>query len=160
MFVTFSNELKAAKLPVSLREYLTLLEALQKGVSGGRVEDFYYLARTALVKDESHLDRFDQVFGQVFKGLSGVSDITDAQTEIPLEWLRAASELNLSEEDMARIEELGGWDKIMETLRQRLREQQGRHAGGNKMIGTGGTSPFSIWRLKPAGIRIGGQPTR
>ena len=160
MFVTFFNELKAAKLPVSLREYLTLLEALQKGVSGGRVEDFYYLARAALVKDERHLDRFDQVFGQVFKGLSGVTDIADAQTEIPLEWLRAASELNLSEEDMARIEELGGWDEIMETLRQRLREQQGRHAGGNKMIGTGGTSPFGAYGYNPAGIRIGQHESR
>jgi hypothetical protein len=160
VFVTFFNELKAAKLPVSLREYLTLLEALQKGVSGGRVEDFYYLARAALVKDERHLDRFDQVFGQVFKGLSGVTDIADAQTEIPLEWLRATSELNLSEEDMARIEELGGWDKIMETLRQRLREQQGRHAGGNKMIGTGGTSPFGAYGYNPAGIRIGQHESR
>ena len=160
MFVTFFNELKAAKLPVSLREYLTLLEALQKGVSGGRVEDFYYLARAALVKDERHLDRFDQVFGQVFKGLSGVTDIADAQTEIPLEWLRAASELNLSEEDMARIEELGGWDEIMETLRQRLRKQQGRHAGGNKMIGTGGTSPFGAYGYNPAGIRIGQHESR
>lgn len=160
MFVTFFNELKAAKLPVSLREYLTLLEALQKGVSVGRVEDFYYLARAALVKDERHLDRFDQVFGQVFKGLSGVTDIADAQTEIPLEWLRAASELNLSEEDMARIEELGGWDEIMATLRQRLREQQGRHAGGNKMIGTGGTSPFGAYGYNPAGIRIGQHESR
>ncbi len=160
MFVTFFNELKAARLPVSLREYLTLLEALQKGVSGGRVEDFYYLARAALVKDERHLDRFDQVFGQVFKGHSGIADIADAKTEIPLEWLKAASELNLSEEDMARVEELGGWDKIMEMLRQRLREQEGRHAGGNKMIGTGGTSPFGAYGYNPAGIRIGQHESR
>ena len=160
MFVTFFNELKAAKLPVSLREYLTLLEALRSGVAGRRVEDFYYLARASLVKDERHLDRFDQVFGHVFKGLTEVSEAAEAQAEVPLEWLRAASELHLSEEDMAKIQELGGWDKIMETLRERLKEQQGRHHGGNKWIGTGGTSPFGSYGYNPAGVRIGQHESR
>ena len=160
MFVTFFNELKAAKLPVSLREYLTLLEALRSGVAGRRTEDFYYLARASLVKDERHLDRFDQVFGHVFKGLTEVSEAAEAQAEVPLEWLRAASELHLSEEDMAKIQELGGWDKIMETLRERLKEQQGRHQGGNKWIGTGGTSPFGSYGYNPAGVRIGQHESR
>ena len=160
MFVTFFNELKTAKLPVSLREYLTLLAALRSGVAGRRVEDFYYLARASLVKDERHLDRFDQVFGHVFKGLTEVSEAAEAQAEVPLEWLRAASELHLSEEDMAKIQELGGWDKIMETLRERLKEQQGRHQGGNKWIGTGGTSPFGSYGYNPAGVRIGQHESR
>ena len=160
MFVNFFNELKAAKLPVSLREYLTLLEALRSGVARRRVEDFYYLARASLVKDERHLDRFDQVFGHVFKGLTEVSEAAEAQAEVPLEWLRAASELHLSEEDMAKIQELGGWDKIMETLRERLKEQQGRHQGGNKWIGTGGTSPFGSYGYNPAGVRIGQHESR
>ena len=160
MFVTFFNELKAAKLPVSLREYLTLLEALRSGVAGRRTEDFYYLARASLVIDERHLDRFDQVFGHVFKGLTEVSEAAEAQAEVPLEWLRAASELHLSEEDMAKIQELGGWDKIMETLRERLKEQQGRHHGGNKWIGTGGTSPFGSYGYNPAGVRIGQHESR
>ncbi len=160
MFVSFFNELKSAKLPVSLREYLTLMEALESGVAGGRVQDFYYLARASLVKDERFLDRFDQVFGQVFKGVSGLSEGADAQAEIPAEWLKAMSELNLSTEDMARIEELGGWDKIMETLRQRLDEQRSRHEGGSKWIGTGGTSPFGAYGYNPAGIRIGQKASR
>ena len=160
MFVTFFNELKTAKLPVSLREYLTLLEALRSRVAGRRVEDFYYLARASLVKDERHLDRFDQVFGHVFKGLTEVSEAAEAQAEVPLEWLRAASELHLSEEDKAKIQELGGWDKIMETLRERLKEQQGRHQGGNKWIGTGGTSPFGAYGYNPAGVRIGQHESR
>ncbi len=160
MFITFFNDLKAAKLPVSLREYLTLLEALESGVAGSRVEEFYYLARAALVKDERYLDRFDQVFGHVFKGLTEIGEAAEAQSEIPLEWLRGASELHLSKEDMAKIQELGGWDKIMETLRERLREQQGRHQGGNKWIGTGGTSPYGAYGYNPAGIRIGQQESR
>jgi uncharacterized protein with von Willebrand factor type A (vWA) domain len=160
LFVTFFNELRSAKLPVSLREYLTLLEAVEAGVADGRVDDFYYLARSALVKDERYLDRFDQVFGQVFKGLEGLSDSAEAQAEIPEEWLRAASELHLSKEDMARIEELGGWEKIMETLRQRLEEQKGRHQGGSKWIGTGGTSPFGAYGYNPAGVRIGQKESR
>lgn len=160
LFVTFFNDLKSAKLPVSLREYLTLMEALESGVAGRRVEDFYYLARASLVKDERYIDRFDQVFGRVFKGLSELCDAADAQVEVPAEWLRAVSELNLSAEDMARIEELGGWEKIMETLRERLKEQKGRHQGGSKWIGTGGTSPFGAYGYNPAGVRIGQKESR
>jgi len=160
LFVTFFNDLKSAKLPVSLREYLTLMEALEAGVAGRRVEDFYYLARATLVKDERHIDRFDRVFGQVFKGLSGLAEAAEAQVDFPAEWLKAVSELSLSAEDKARIEELGGWEKIMETLRQRLSEQKRRHEGGSKWIGTGGTSPFGAYGYNPAGVRIGQKESR
>ena len=123
MFATFFKELRDAKIPVTLKEYLTLLEALAADAAGRRVEDFYYLSRTALVKDERHLDRFDQVFGHVFKGLDLMSEAETA--EIPEEWLRAVSSLYLSDEEKAAIEALGDWDKIMETLKQRLDEQHG-----------------------------------
>jgi uncharacterized protein with von Willebrand factor type A (vWA) domain len=158
MFLTFFHALKRAGLPVTLKEYLTLLEGLDAGVTGRQVEDFYYLARASLVKDERNLDRFDRVFGEVFKGIAALPDAIEA--EIPEEWLRLVSELHLSEEDMARIEELGGWEKIMETLRQRLAEQKERHAGGNKWIGTGGTSPFGAYGYNPAGVRIGQKESR
>lgn len=158
MFSTFFSELRAAKLPVTLKEYLTLLEAVSSGVAGGRAEDFYYLARTTLVKDERNLDRFDQVFGHVFKGLD--LGIDTLETAIPEEWLRLVSQLHLTDEDKAKIEELGGWDKIMEELQKRLAEQQGRHQGGNKWIGTGGTSPFGAYGYNPAGIRIGQKESR
>lgn len=158
MFTTFFSELRSAKVPVTLKEYLTLLEAMQAGVTGRRVEDFYYLSRSALVKDERHLDRFDQVFGHVFKGLDLVGEAIEA--EIPEDWLRAVSKLYLSEEEMARIEALGGWDEIMEELKKRLAEQEGRHAGGNKWIGTGGTSPYGAYGYNPAGIRIGQAESR
>ncbi|MFN0218464.1 MAG: vWA domain-containing protein [Hyphomicrobium sp.] len=158
MFATFFQELRAAKLPVTLKEYLTLLDAVRAGVARDNVENFYYLARASLVKDERNLDRFDQVFGHVFKGLDALSDAGVA--EIPEEWLRKISELNLSEEDKAAIEALGGWDKIMEELKKRLDEQQGRHQGGNKWIGTGGTSPYGAYGYNPAGIRIGQKESR
>lgn len=158
MFATFFHELRSAKIPVTLKEYLTLLEALETGVANGRVEDFYYLSRAALVKDERNLDRFDQVFGHVFKGLDAMSEVLEA--EIPEEWLRLVSELHLSEEDKKRIEELGGWEKIMEELAKRLAEQKERHQGGNKWIGTGGTSPFGAYGYNPAGIRIGQKESR
>jgi uncharacterized protein len=158
MFVTFFHELRRAGLPVSLKEYLALLEGLQADVAERRVEDFYYLSRTCLIKDERHLDRFDQVFGHVFRGLEGVGD--SLETEIPEDWLRLISELHLSEEDKKRIEELGGWEKIMETLKKRLEEQKGRHSGGNKWIGTGGTSPYGAYGYNPAGIRIGQKESR
>jgi uncharacterized protein len=153
MFVTFFRELKAAKLPVTLREYLTLMEALEAGVAGRHVEDFYYLARTSLVKDERHLDVFDRVFGHVFKGLDLMSEA--AAATIPAEWLRLVSELNLSDEDKAKIEALGGFDKIMEELKKRLAEQKGRHQGGSKWVGTGGTSPYGAYGYNPEGVRIG-----
>ncbi len=158
MFDTFFSELRAAKIPVTLKEYLTLLEAVGEGVAGQSVENFYYLSRAALVKDERNLDRFDQVFGRVFKGLELMSEA--ATVDIPDEWLRKISELHLSDEDMARIQELGGWEKIMEELQKRLAEQQGRHQGGNKWIGTGGTSPFGAYGYNPAGVRIGQKESR
>ena len=158
MFVTFFHELKSARVPVTLKEYLTLMEALQAGCASDRVEDFYYLARSALVKDERHLDRFDQVFGHVFKGLDLMSEAADAK--IPEEWLRAVNQLYLSDEEKARIEALGGWEKIMEELRKRLEEQKGRHQGGSKWIGTGGTSPFGAYGYNPAGVRIGQKESR
>ena len=158
MFLTFFHALKRAGLPVTLREYLALLESLEAGVIDRKVEDFYYLSRACLVKDERNLDRFDRVFGSVFKGITEIPEAIEA--EIPDEWLHLVSELHLSEEDKKRIEELGGWDKIMETLKQRLEEQKERHAGGNKWIGTGGTSPFGAYGYNPAGIRIGQKESR
>jgi uncharacterized protein with von Willebrand factor type A (vWA) domain len=158
MFSTFFKALRDAKIPVTLREYLTLLEALDADVAGRRVEDFYYLSRAALVKDERYLDRFDQVFAHVFKGLDLMSETVTA--EIPDDWLRTVSALYLTEEEKAQIEALGGWEKIMETLRQRLAEQKERHQGGNKWIGTGGTSPFGAYGYNPAGVRIGQTESR
>jgi uncharacterized protein with von Willebrand factor type A (vWA) domain len=153
MFTNFFYELKSAKVPVTLKEYLALMEALQADLADMRVENFYYLSRTVLVKDERHLDKFDQVFGHVFKGLELMSEAADA--EIPEEWLRVVSTLYLSEEEKKKIEALGGWDKIMEELKKRLAEQKGRHQGGNKWIGTGGTSPYGAEGYNPAGVRIG-----
>src|SRR5690606_15261216 len=127
MFVTFFHELKSAGVPVSLREYLTLMEAMERDLASRRVEDFYYLSRAALVKDERNLDKFDRVFGHVFKGLEMVGDAVEA--EIPAEWLKKLAEKYLTEEEKREIEALGGLDKLMETLRQRLAEQKGRHQG-------------------------------
>ncbi len=155
MFQRFFTELRAARLPVSLKEYLVLIEALDKEAIDINVQDFYYLSRTALVKDERHLDKFDRVFGQVFKGLENAGDAVSA--EIPAEWLQALSEKFLTDEEKAQIEALGGWDKLMETLKERLEEQRKRHEGGNKWIGAGGTSPFGNGGFNPEGIRIGGE---
>ena len=152
MFISFFLELRAAKVPTSLREFLTLLEAMQQRVALFDIDEFYFLARTTLVKDERHLDRFDRVFGQVFKG---VETPADPQTELPEEWLKKLGERYLTPEEKAQIEALGGWDKLIETLRQRLAEQKGRHQGGNKWIGTGGTSPFGAHGYNPEGVRIG-----
>ncbi|MBX3488431.1 MAG: VWA domain-containing protein [Parvibaculum sp.] len=153
MFVHFFHELKKANVPVSLREYLTLLEAMDADVIERRVEDFYYLSRSALVKDERNLDKFDVVFGHVFKGLELVGDGEIAN--IPEEWLKALTEKFLTDEEKAQIEALGGWEKIMEELQKRLEEQKKRHEGGNKWIGTGGTSPFGANGYNPEGVRIG-----
>jgi uncharacterized protein with von Willebrand factor type A (vWA) domain len=155
MFVTFFHELKSAGLPVTLREYLTLMEAMDKDLAGRRVEDFYYLSRAALVKDERNLDKFDRVFGHVFKGLELMEDAVAA--EIPSEWLKALAEKYLTEEEKKQIEAMGGLDKLLETLKKRMEEQKGRHQGGNKWIGTGGTSPFGNSGYNPEGIRIGGE---
>ena len=154
MFQRFFTELRAAAVPVSLKEYLTLIEALEKEAIGPDVEDFYYLSRAVLVKDERHLDKFDRVFGAVFKGLETPGEIA---SEIPEEWLLKMTERFFSEEEKKQIEALGGWDKLMETLKQRLEEQKERHQGGSKWIGTGGTSPFGNGGFNPEGVRIGGE---
>jgi len=153
MFITFFNALREARVPVTVKEYLTLMEAMAADCASRRAEDFYYLARAALVKDERHLDRFDQVFGKVFNGLSIETGALDAQ--IPAEWLQLLKALELSDEEKRQIEALGGWDKIMEEFRRRLEEQKGLHQGGNKWIGTGGRSPYGAYGYNPAGIRIG-----
>jgi hypothetical protein len=154
MLIGFFLHLKSAKLPVSTREFLTLLEALQARVVSLSIDEFYHLARAALVKDEALFDRFDVAFATYFKGVDAIFDI---RAEIPEAWLRKEFEKLLSPEDKAKIEALGGWDKLMETFKQRLAEQKGRHAGGSKWIGTGGTSPFGAYGYNPEGIRIGGE---
>lgn len=158
MFVNFFHDLKSAGVPVTLKEYLTLMEALEAPVIHGSVEDFYYLSRAALVKDERNLDRFDQVFGHTFKGLDLMSE--EELVDIPDEWLAKMNEKFLTEEEKAQIEALGGWEKIMEELKKRLAEQEKRHQGGNKWIGTAGTSPFGAYGYNPAGIRIGQKGSR
>jgi uncharacterized protein with von Willebrand factor type A (vWA) domain len=159
MFMHFFSELRQARVPVTLKEYLMLMEALDKGVIDRKVDDFYYLSRSALVKDEKHLDRFDKVFGHVFKGLERLDDPIGCP-DIPGEWLKALTEKYLTEEEKAEIEALGGFDKLMETLAERLAEQKDRHEGGNKWIGTGGTSPFGANGYNPEGIRIGQNKSR
>ena len=158
MFVAFFHELKAAGVPVTLREYLTLMEAMEEDLAGRRVEDFYYLARAALVKDERNLDKFDRVFGHVFKGLESTSEALTA--EIPAEWLKKLAEKYLTEEERKEIEAIGGLDKLLELLRQRMQEQKGRHQGGKKWIGTAGTSPFGAYGYNPEGVRIGQEGNR
>ena len=159
MLIDFFYTLRAAKLPVSVKEFLTLLEALQANVVGPRqpdacsIDDFYYLARTALVKDEKHFDKFDRAFAAYFKG---VEMLTDFSKEIPADWLRQVLEKELTPEEKAAIEKMG-WDELMETLKKRLEEQKERHEGGSKWIGTGGTSPFGHGGYNPQGVRIGGQ---
>ena len=157
MFVAFFHELKTAGVPVTLREYLTLMEAMEKDLAGRRIEDFYYLARTALVKDERNLDKFDRVFGHVFKGLELMSEPLSA--EIPAEWLKKLAEKYLTEEEKKQIEAIG-LDQLLELLRQRMKEQKGRHQGGKKWIGTGGTSPFGAYGYNPEGVRIGQDESR
>lgn len=161
MLLPFFIALRDAKVPVSMKEWLHLMEAMDKGVVGGaaagKIEDFYHLSRAVLVKDEKHYDRFDLVFGKVFKGIETVGAGEDLTTDIPEDWLRLLNEKYLSEEEKAQIEALGGFDKLMETLKQRLEEQHDRHQGGNKWIGTGGTSPFGNGGYNPEGVRIGGQ---
>ena len=159
MFLHFFNELREAKVPVTLKEYLALMEAMDKQVIDMDVEDFYYLSRAALVKDERNIDKFDKVFGHVFKGLDSLADAVDVQ-DLPEEWLRKMSEKFLTKEEMEEIEAMGGFDKLMETLKQRLEEQKKRHEGGNKWIGTGGTSPFGANGYNPEGVRIGQDKSR
>jgi uncharacterized protein with von Willebrand factor type A (vWA) domain len=158
MFLTFFTELKQAGLPVSLREYLTLMEAMQADLASRSVDDFYYLSRACLVKDETNLDRFDRVFGHVFKGLESIGEGIEA--DIPAEWLQRLAEKFLTEEEKAEIKALGGLEKLMETLKKRLAEQKARHQGGSKWIGTAGTSPFGAYGYNPEGIRIGQDESR
>ena len=153
MFFQFFDELRSARVPVTLKEYLALMDALSKDVIDLKVDQFYYLSRTALVKDERNLDKFDRVFAHVFKGLETLDGTEIAQ--IPEEWLRALTEKFLTEDEKKLIESLGGWEKLMETLKQRLEEQKKRHEGGSKMIGSGGTSPFGNNGYNPEGVRIG-----
>ena len=161
MFIPFFLELKAARVPVSLREYLSLLEGMEKGLVTYDVEGFYYLARTALVKDERHIDRFDRVFGHVFKGVEAVTGPEGVEERpIPEEWLRKLAEKHLTDEEKKLVEALGGFEKLMETLKKRLEEQKGRHQGGSKWIGTGGTSPFGAYGYNPEGVRIGQHESR
>jgi len=160
MFLTLFYDLRKAKVPVSLNEYLTLLEAMAANVPGYSVDDFYYLSRAALVKDERNLDKFDRVFAQVFKGLEKTEGEEGLSAEIPEDWLRALGERVLTDEEKKQIEALGGWEKLMETLRQRLEEQKKRHEGGSKWIGTKGTSPFGAYGYNPEGIRIGQDRSR
>lgn len=157
MLIDFFLKLKSHRLPVSIKEYLTLVEALQKRVIGPSVNDFYYLSRAALVKDESNFDKFDRAFAEFWQGVETIPGI---EAQIPLEWLLKQVELTLTEEEKKQIEALGGWEKLMETLKQRLEEQKGRHQGGNKWIGTGGTSPFGAYGYNPEGIRIGQDKSR
>jgi uncharacterized protein with von Willebrand factor type A (vWA) domain len=155
MFVDFFHALRAIKVPVTLKEYLVLLEGMQKHVAFLSVEDFYYLSRTTLVKDEKHLDKFDRAFSQIFRGVIGLE--ADEKVAIPEEWLAALGRKFLTEEEKAQIEAMGGFEKLMETLKQRLEEQKGRHEGGNKWVGTKGTSPFGNSGYNPEGVRIGGE---
>lgn len=164
MLINFFYTLRAAKLPVSVKEYLNLLDALKQGVvgpmsadgTGHSLDEFYYLSRTILVKDEKHYDKFDRAFGAYFQGVEMIADLNK---EIPFDWLRKTLERELNPEEMAKIEKMG-WDELMETLKKRLDEQKERHEGGNKWIGTGGTSPFGAYGNNPQGIRIGQDRSR
>ena len=153
MLIDFFFSLRHAKLPVSVKEYLTMLEALKAQVISPSIDEFYYLSRMTLVKDEKHFDKFDQTFGAYFKG---VESLVDWKSDIPLDWLQKTLERELSAEEKAKIEAMGGLDKLMERLKQLLDEQKEKHEGGNKWIGTGGTSPFGHGGYNPEGIRIGG----
>ncbi|HVH03408.1 MAG TPA: VWA domain-containing protein [Amaricoccus sp.] len=156
MFTRFFAELRAARVPVSFREYLDFLAGLDAGLATFDTEAFYHLARTSLVKDERHVDRFDRVFGRVFAGLEGLSVAEIAlKLDLPDDWLRKLVEKHLTPEEKARVEAMGGFDKLMQALADRLREQQGRHQGGSKWIGTAGTSPFGAYGYNPEGVRIG-----
>src|SRR5512140_1355662 len=157
MLIDFFLKLKDAKVPVTTKEYLMLIAGMQKGVVGSSIDEFYYFSRTCLVKDEANFDKFDRAFGEYFKGVEAIMGV---EADIPLEWLRKQAELNLSPEEKAKIEAMGGWEKLMETLKKRLEEQKGRHQGGSKWIGTAGTSPFGAYGYNPEGVRIGQDKNR
>jgi uncharacterized protein with von Willebrand factor type A (vWA) domain len=155
MLLNFLDELRAAGIPASIKEHLLLLEALDKQVIESTPEAFYYLSRATYVKDEGLLDRFDQVFQKVFAGV--LTDYGQNPVDIPEDWLKAVAERYFTQEEMEKIKALGSWDEIMETLKQRIEEQEKRHQGGNKWIGTNGTSPFGHSGYNPEGVRIGGE---
>ena len=157
MLSGFFVKLKDHKIPVSIKEWLTLLEAMQKDVISPSIDEFYYLSRMTLVKDEQNFDKFDRAFGEYFKGIESIAGV---EFDVPLEWLLKQAELHLSPEEKAMIEALGGWEKLMEALKKRLEEQKGRHQGGNKWIGTAGTSPFGAYGYNPEGVRIGQDKSR
>jgi uncharacterized protein with von Willebrand factor type A (vWA) domain len=158
MLIPFFYLLRDGGMKTSITELLTLLEAMQRGLAGQSVDDFYYLSRACLVKDESELDRFDRIFAVYFKGVE--DSFTDLMTDVPDEWLRKQAELLLSEEERAQIETLGGFEELMKALQERLDEQDERHEGGSKWIGTAGTSPFGAYGYNPEGVRIGQQGSR
>tara|TARA_B100000767_G_scaffold61960_1_gene57818 strand:- start:1793 stop:2974 length:1182 start_codon:yes stop_codon:yes gene_type:complete len=161
MFLPFFANLRASNIPVSIREFLAFLNAIKMNLSTYDMEHFYFLARTILVKDERNLDRFDRAFSATFEGLEQIStNEMLEQTDLPEDWLRKLAEKTLSEADKAEIESLGGFDKLMEALRKRLNEQKGRHQGGNKWVGTAGTSPFGAHGYNPEGVRIGQSESR
>ncbi|MFD0857783.1 vWA domain-containing protein [Roseovarius aquimarinus] len=161
MFLPFFEALRAAKLPVSLREYLVFLEGVSAGLVTYDIDGFYYLARAAMVKDERHIDRFDRAFAASFEGLAQISDADVLRAvDLPEDWLRKMAEKHLTPEERAEIEALGGFEALMETLKQRLAEQKGRHQGGSKWIGTAGTSPFGAYGYNPEGVRIGQDRSR
>ncbi|MEX1031951.1 MAG: VWA domain-containing protein [Cellvibrionaceae bacterium] len=155
MLVNFFYGLRNADLPVSIKELLVLFEAMEKRLAFGNIDDFYLLARTCLIKDEKYFDKFDRAFGAYFRDLENIDDIIEAI--IPEDWLRAEFLKELSDEEKAKIESMGGLEKLIEEFKKRLEEQKKRHAGGNKWIGTGGTSPFGHGGYHPGGIRIGGE---
>ncbi len=158
MLIPFFYMLREGGLKTSITELLTLLEAMRQGLAGESVEDFYFLARASLVKDESDLDRFDRIFGAYFKGVD--DSLADLMQDIPDEWLRRQAELNLSDEERAQIEAMGGFEALMQALKERLEEQDERHEGGNRWIGTAGTSPFGAYGFNPEGIRMGQEGSR
>ena len=158
MFISFLHQLKEAGVPVSIREYLDFLAGLDKGITNLNTNAFYHFARASLVKDERHYDRFDRTFSEFFEG--ALKKGGEILNNIPEEWIKNALQKNLTKEDKEKIESLGGWDKLLETLKERLKEQKKRHQGGNKWIGTGGTSPFGSGGYNPEGIRIGNEGKR
>ena len=158
MLVTFFLSLKKAGVPVSVREFLVLLEAMTRGLAFGSIDDFYRLSRTSLVKDEQYFDRFDRAFGAFFKELESFDDVLEAL--LPEDWLRSEFEKYLTEEEKNKIQSLGGLEKLIEEFKKRLEEQQKRHSGGSKWVGTGGTSPFGNAGYHPEGIRVGGEGSK
>src|SRR5262249_10729123 len=158
MLTEFFFKLREGGVPVTIKEFLTLLEALRSRLTDGSLDEFYYLARVCLVKDEAHFDRYDRVFAAYFRGVTTLTG--DLLASIPEEWLRRQAERVLTEEEKASIHSLGGWDKLMETRRQRLEEQRGRHQGGSKWMGAAGTSPFGAYGFNPEGVRIGQTTSR